>query len=52
MSASLGTGFLKTKFSPSRPDIQFHVQPYSADNIQEGPHNFSAMTCSVLQLRA
>ena len=33
------------------PDIQFHIQPFSADKIDEGAHKFSAFTASVLQLR-
>lgn len=51
MAASLGQGFLKTRPDLSTPDIQFHVQPWSADKPSEGPHKFSAFTASVLQLR-
>ena len=51
MAASLGTGFLKTREDLETPDIQFHVQPFSADSPAEGPHKFSAFTASVLQLR-
>ncbi len=51
MAASLGAGFLKTRPQLETPDIQFHVQPFSADRIDEGPHSFSAFTASVLQLR-
>lgn len=51
MAASLGTGFLSTSLSPGRPDIQFHIQPFSADNPADGPHKFDAFTASVLQLR-
>lgn len=51
MAASLGTGFLKTEPHLETPDIQFHVQPFSADNPTEGAHKFSAFTASVLQLR-
>lgn len=51
MAASLGTGFLKTREDLETPDIQFHIQPFSADKIDEGPHKFSAFTASVLQLR-
>ncbi len=51
MAASLGTGFLKTEDHLETPDIQFHIQPWSADNPSEGPHKFSAFTASVLQLR-
>jgi choline dehydrogenase len=51
MAASLGAAFLKTRPELETPDIQFHVQPFSADRIDEGPHPFSAFTASVLQLR-
>jgi len=51
MAASLGTGFLKTRPEVETPDIQFHIQPFSADSPAEGPHKFSAFTASVLQLR-
>jgi len=51
MAASLGTGFLKTDERLETPDIQFHIQPFSANNAVEGPHKFSAFTASVLQLR-
>ncbi|MCP4937413.1 MAG: FAD-dependent oxidoreductase [bacterium] len=51
MAASLGYGFLKTRPELETPDIQFHVQPFSADSPAEGPHPFSAFTASVLQLR-
>ena len=51
MAASLGTGFLKTDKRLETPDIQFHIQPFSANNAVEGPHKFSAFTASVLQLR-
>lgn len=51
MAASLGTGFLKTRPELETPDIQFHIQPFSADKPADGPHKFSAFTASVLQLR-
>ncbi len=51
MAASLGVGFLRTEEHLDTPDIQFHIQPFSADNAVEGPHPFSAFTASVLQLR-
>ncbi len=51
MAASLGTGFLKTEEHLETPDIQFHIQPWSADKPSDGPHKFSAFTASVLQLR-
>ncbi|MEO0637705.1 MAG: GMC family oxidoreductase N-terminal domain-containing protein [Pseudomonadota bacterium] len=51
MAASLGTGFLRTRDELATPDIQFHIQPWSADKPADGPHKFSAFTASVLQLR-
>jgi choline dehydrogenase len=33
------------------PDIQFHIQPFSADKPADGPHKFSGFTASVLQMR-
>jgi choline dehydrogenase len=51
MAASLGTGFLKTREELATPDIQFHIQPWSADSPAEGPHKFSGFTSSVLQMR-
>lgn len=51
MAASLATGFLRTGDHVQTPDIQFHVQPWSADSPGEGVHPFSAFTMSVCQLR-
>ena len=51
MAASLGAGFVKSRPDLETPDIQFHIQPFSADSPAEGPHPFSAFTASVLQLR-
>ena len=51
MAASLGTGFLKTDPNLDTPDIQFHIQPFSATKPADGPHKFSAFTASVLQMR-
>ncbi len=51
MAASLAVGFLKTRPGLETPDIQFHVQPWSADSPGEGTHPFSAFTASVCQLR-
>ena len=34
-----------------QPDIQFHVQPFSASQKINKPHDFNAFTASVLQLR-
>jgi choline dehydrogenase len=51
MAASLATGFLKTREELETPDIQFHVQPLSAENPGKGADKFSAFTMSVCQLR-
>ena len=51
MAASLATGFLKTRPEVETPDIQFHVQPLSAENPGKGADKFSAFTMSVCQLR-
>ncbi|GAB5468393.1 MAG: choline dehydrogenase [Rhodospirillales bacterium] len=51
MAASLATAFLKTGSEVATPDIQFHIQPWSADSPGEGVHPFSAFTASVCQLR-
>ncbi|MFC4625555.1 GMC family oxidoreductase [Daeguia caeni] len=51
MAASLVFGFMKTRPELATPDIQFHIQPWSADSPGEGVHPFSAFTQSVCQLR-
>ncbi|WP_375255685.1 GMC family oxidoreductase [Yoonia sp.] len=51
MAASLATGFMKTRQDMETPDIQFHVQPLSAENPGKGADKFSAFTMSVCQLR-
>lgn len=51
MAASLATGFIKTREDLETPDVQFHVQPLSAENPGKGADNFSAFTMSVCQLR-
>ncbi|RMH44921.1 MAG: choline dehydrogenase [Alphaproteobacteria bacterium] len=51
MAASLAFGFVRTHEDLATPDIQFHVQPWSADSPGEGVHPFSAFTVSVCQLR-
>ncbi len=51
MAASLATGFMRTNESLETPDIQFHVQPLSAENPGKGADKFSAFTMSVCQLR-
>lgn len=51
LAASQVTVFTKSSESIERPDIQFHMQPLSADKPGEGVHGFSAFTSSVCQLR-
>ena len=51
MAASLVIGFAKTRDGLDTPDIQYHIQPWSADSPGEGVHPFSAFTASVCQLR-
>ncbi len=51
LSASQVYAFTNTKLDGSRPDIQFHMQPLSADKPGDGVHPFSAFTSSVCILR-
>lgn len=51
LAASQVAVFTRSNPAVSRPDIQFHMQPLSADKPGEGAHKFSAFTSSVCQLR-
>jgi len=51
MGASQLGIFCKSHEKLDRPDIQFHIQPLSADSPGEGLHKYSAFTSSVCQLR-
>ncbi|PKO56035.1 MAG: choline dehydrogenase, partial [Betaproteobacteria bacterium HGW-Betaproteobacteria-21] len=51
LAASQVTIFTRSGPDVDRPDIQFHMQPLSADKPGEGAHPFSAFTSSVCQLR-
>lgn len=51
LAASQVTIFTRSGPDAERPDIQFHMQPLSADKPGEGAHPFSAFTSSVCQLR-
>ncbi len=51
LAASQVAVFTKTDPNLPRPDIQFHMQPLSADKPGDGAHKFSAFTSSVCQLR-
>jgi choline dehydrogenase len=51
LSASQVFAFTNTSLDGSRPNIQFHMQPLSADKPGDGVHPFSAFTMSVCNLR-
>ncbi|OJY17740.1 choline dehydrogenase [Pandoraea sp. XJJ-1] len=51
LAASQVTIFTRSRPELTRPDIQFHMQPLSADKPGKGAHRFSAFTSSVCQLR-
>ena len=51
MGASQVGVFARTRPDLDRPDVQFHVQPLSADSPGEGLHRYAAFTSSVCQLR-
>jgi choline dehydrogenase len=51
LAASQVVIFTRSNPSVERPDIQFHMQPLSADKPGDGVHPFSAFTSSVCQLR-
>ena len=51
LAASQVAIFTRSSESVERPDIQFHMQPLSADKPGDGVHPFSAFTSSVCQLR-
>ncbi|MGF1611735.1 MAG: GMC family oxidoreductase [Kiloniellales bacterium] len=51
MGASQVGIFARSRPGLATPDVQFHIQPLSADSPGEGLHRFSAFTASVCQLR-
>jgi choline dehydrogenase len=51
LAASQVAIFTRSSDTVQRPDIQFHMQPLSADKPGDGVHPFSAFTSSVCQLR-
>jgi choline dehydrogenase len=51
MGASQVCAFVRSRPELATPDIQFHVQPLSADKPGKGLHKFSAFTSSTCQLR-
>ena len=51
MGASQLCIFARTHPNLEMPDVQYHVQPWSADSPGAGTHRFSAFTMSVCQLR-
>jgi len=51
LAASQVAIFTRSSPEVARPDIQFHMQPLSADKPGDGVHPYSAFTASVCQLR-
>ena len=51
LAASQVAIFTRSSDKAERPDIQFHMQPLSADKPGDGVHPYSAFTTSVCQLR-
>jgi choline dehydrogenase len=51
LAASQVAIFTRSSEAVERPDIQFHMQPLSADKPGDGVHPYSAFTASVCQLR-
>ncbi|WP_424988096.1 GMC family oxidoreductase [Microbulbifer sp. S227A] len=51
IAASLACGFMRTRPDVATPDIQFHVQPMTAQDMKKGADRFSAFSSSVCQLR-
>jgi len=51
LAASQVVIFTRSSPEVERPDIQFHMQPLSADKPGDGVHPYSAFTSSVCQLR-
>lgn len=51
LSASQVYVFTNSQLDGERPDIQFHMQPLSADKPGDGVHPFSAFTMSICNLR-
>jgi choline dehydrogenase len=51
MGASQVGIFARVDPASATPDVQFHIQPLSADEPGKGLHRYSAFTASVCQLR-
>lgn len=51
MAASQVCAFCSSRPGLEAPDLQFHIQPLSADKPGDGLHRFSAFTISPCQLR-
>jgi len=49
--AGIAGGFARTAPGLSRPDMQFHLYPYSSDRVDPTLHPFSAFTLTVCKLR-
>jgi choline dehydrogenase len=49
--AGIAGGFARTSADLARPDVQFHLYPYSSDRVDPTLHPFSAFTLTVCKLR-
>ena len=49
--AGIAGGFAKTSPDLPRPDMQFHLYPYSSERVDPALHPFSAFTLTVCKLR-
>jgi choline dehydrogenase len=51
MSAGQAGGFIRSRDGLDRPDVQYHVMPFSSGDLRKGLDSFSGMTISACQLR-
>lgn len=49
--AGIAGGFTRSSPGVSRPDMQFHLYPYSSERVDPSLHPFSAFTLTVCKLR-
>lgn len=49
--AGIAGGFTRSSPGLARPDMQFHLYPYSSDRVDPSLHAFSAFTLTVCKLR-
>lgn len=50
-AAGQAGGFIRTRPELDRPDVQFHVMPFSSGDLRKGLDGFSGFTISACQLR-